>query len=566
MEISGAQFLVQFLQKIGILQVFGMPGGAVLPLYDAIYSNDLDHILCRHEQGAGFMAQGFARSSGALGVCLATSGPGATNLVTAMADAKMDSIPILAITGQVPRALIGTDAFQEVDTISIMQSITKEAYFIRNASDLPLIVPKAIRAALSGRPGPILIDIPKDVQTEIFSLETWDKVEQPSIYQKDYRPRISFDRTLNLAPVFALLEESKKPILYIGGGILASETQDALIHFMERWKIPAVSTLLGLGAIPSNHPLFLGMLGMHGQAFVNNAMQESDLIIALGVRFDDRATGKASEFCPNAKLIHIDIDKKELNKIKLCDLTIRCDLVDFFQATAMVRPHYQREVWLKNISSLKTNYREPSSEDIEDIAYSSDQKIKKLLRTIADILPIDAIITTDVGQHQMWTAQYFPFQKAKSLLTSGGLGTMGFGLPAAIGAAVAKPEHTVVCITGEGSILLNIQELACLAELNLNVKIIVFDNGHLGLVRQQQELFFENRQSACKFGFVPDFSLLANGFGIAAHEGEESLLVALRNQGPALIHLPIQQDSNVFPMVAPGKANIDMIQNMRQGV
>lgn len=545
---SGSTIIIQFLETVGVRVVAGMPGGANLPLYDALYASKLLHVLARHEQGGGFIAQGMARATGFPGVCFATSGPGATNLVTALADAKMDSIPLLAITGQVPRSLIGTDAFQEVDTCAMVQPLVKKAYFVSKVEDLFWILPEAWSLCQEGRPGPVLIDVPKDVQIELTSGDfVWPRKDKPSR---------SIDRT-KIDSFIRELKTSERPILYIGGGVIGSDASELIRQLADINGIPVVTTLMGLGAFPSDHPWFLGMLGMHGEASTNHILEESDLLIALGVRFDDRATGKLDEFCPSARVVHVDIDAKELGKLRAAELAIRSDLKEFLLQVMNRVPHNERADWKRRIASLRNAH--PSENTSNDVASNFPGAF---LRGLAQMLDPEDIITTDVGQHQMWTAQSYPFKKPRTLLTSGGLGTMGFGLPAAIGAALARPEATVVCISGDGSILLNIQELALLHELQLNVKVIVMDNGHLGLVRQQQELFYEERISAARFHSAPNFCALASSFGIQAMRfgGEISELKGvLETDGPVLIHVSMESSLNVYPMVAPGKANREMI-------
>ncbi|MBL8020612.1 MAG: biosynthetic-type acetolactate synthase large subunit [Leptospirales bacterium] len=545
---SGSTIIIQFLESVGVRVVSGMPGGANLPLYDALFESKLLHVLARHEQGGGFIAQGMTRASGFPGVCFATSGPGVTNLVTALADAKMDSIPLLAITGQVPRALIGTDAFQEVDTCAMVQPLVKRAYFVSKVDDLFWILPEAWSLCQEGRPGPVLIDVPKDIQIELTSGDfVWPVREK-------------LNQTIEQGQIDSFIGEltlSERPILYIGGGAINSDASALIRQLADTNGIPVVSTLMGLGAFPSDHPWFLGMLGMHGEASTNHILEESDLLIALGVRFDDRATGKLDEFCPSARVVHVDVDARELGKLRVAELAIRSDLKEFLSQSLHLVPKNDRADWKRHIASLRNAH--PSENTSDDVVSNFPGAF---LRGLSEILDPEDIITTDVGQHQMWTAQSYPFKKPRTLLTSGGLGTMGFGLPAAIGAALARPEATVVCISGDGSILLNIQELALLHEFQLNVKVIVMDNGHLGLVRQQQELFYEERISAARFQSSPDFCALANSFGIQAMRfgGEMSELKGvLETNGPVMIHVPMESSLNVYPMVAPGKANRDMI-------
>ncbi|MBX7247228.1 MAG: acetolactate synthase large subunit [Candidatus Sumerlaeaceae bacterium] len=551
-QLTGAELIMRLLERQGITIIPGIPGGANLPMYDALRSSKIRHVLARHEQGAGFMAQGMARATGRAAVCFGTSGPGATNLITAIADAKLDSIPIVAITGQVPQAMIGTDAFQEIDTYGLTIPITKHNYLVRSAAELLDVIPDAFRVATSGRPGPVVVDVPKDVQNARIELEDF-----PEPGKADAPPPV---RDEEVAHAATMINSARRPVLFIGAGIIASEASEILRTIAGRTSIPVVSTLLGLGAMPDDHPLYLGMLGMHGARSTNMILEESDLLIAAGVRFDDRATGKAAEFCPNAKILHIDIDPSELGKIKQPTLGITGDVGSVLRALAPRLHSTQHSEWLDRVNELRGAHplAMPGAEDLLQ-PYG-------IVRQAAELIPDNAIITTDVGQHQMWTAQAFPFSWPRQWQTSGGLGTMGFGLPAAIGAALAMPDRMAVCFSGDGSLLMNIQELATAAEEDVNVKVILMNNAHLGLVRQQQELFYGRRFHASKFHAEPDFAAIARGFGVAAYDlGEstdprESMAHALAESGPCLINVPITREENVYPMVPPGAANRDMIE------
>jgi len=551
MKLSGKELILRLLERQGVTRIAGIPGGANLPLYDALTASPIRHTLARHEQGAGFIAQGMARASGRPAVCFATSGPGATNLLTAIADAKLDSVPIVAITGQVPRAMIGTDAFQEIDTYGLTLPITKHNFLVRSAGELLEVIPAAFRIAASGRPGPVVVDVPKDVQNEALEFDAWPAPGEPAT-----APTVAPDQIEELA---RMINEARRPLLYIGGGVIISDASGILRRIAAKASLPTVSTLMGLGAMPADAPLFLGMLGMHAARYTNLALEECDLLIAAGVRFDDRATGKVAQFCPQAAIIHVDIDESELGKVKTPRLGIVGDVGAVLRSAEPRLREDGRPEWLARVAELKALHPLdlPGAED-------PLQPYGLVLQTAA-LLDDEAIVTTDVGQHQMWVAQAYPLRRPRQFLTSGGLGTMGFGLPAALGAAMAQPERTVVCFTGDGSLLMNIQELATAAEEDLNVKVIVFNNAHLGLVRQQQALFYGGRMSAVRFHAEPDFVAIAKGFGVEGCDlGQvsdplEALARALAEPGPRLINVPIGHEENVFPMVPPGAANRDMI-------
>ena len=550
--LSGAQIVVRLLERQGITTVAGIPGGAILPFYDALSETDkIHHVLARHEQGAGFMAQGMARATGKPAVCLASSGPGATNLLTAIADAKLDSIPVVAITGQVPKAMIGTDAFQEVDTYGLTIPITKHNFLVSSAEELLEVIPRAFTIAASGRPGPVLVDIPKDVQTQRIEVKEWPEPGQPL-------PAPAFDEA-SVRKAVEMIEQAEKPILYLGGGVVASGAAELAVALAEKASLPTVMTLMALGAMPVDHPLSLGMLGMHGARCTNLALDECDLLIAVGARFDDRATGKVAAFCPNAKIIHIDIDPSELDKIKTAHIGITGDVTEVLQSLLpKVQPQLKKR-WLSHVASLKSQHPllTPGIDD--------PRTHYGLISAVAAALNDEATVTTDVGQHQMWVAQAYPLRRARQWLTSGGLGTMGFGLPAAIGAALAEPHRTVVCFSGDGSILMNIQEMVTAAEEGANVKVILMNNASLGLVYQQQTLFYGERIYASKFQSVPDFIKVAEGFGMRAIDLDKAeqprvaLAEALNTPGPCLIHASIDMNEKVYPMVPPGASNKEMI-------
>lgn len=550
--MTGAELTVSLLERQGIRTIAGIPGGANLPLYDALSRSTLiRHVLARHEQGAGFMAQGMARVTGRVAVCFATSGPGATNILTAIADAKLDSVPVVCITGQVPRAMIGTDAFQEVDTYGMSIPITKHNFLVRQAADLLRIIPEAFAIAASGRPGPVLIDIPRDVQLERVNFGQWPETgcsePVPAFFDADLEAAVN------------MLNAARRPILWIGGGVVASGAEREMLALAERASMPVTSTLMGLTAIAHDHPLNMGMLGMHAQRHTNMALEACDLILAAGVRFDDRATGKVQEFCPQAKVIHIDIDHSELDKLRPATVAILGDIREVASALLPKVVPVERQEWLDYIVALKRAF---PSQIPERGGHATPQE---LIRRVGELAGDEAIVVTDVGKHQMWTAQSYPFHSGIAWLTSGGLGTMGFGLPSAIGAALAAPERKVICFSGDGSLLMNIQEMATAAEQGVDVTVILLNNVCLGLVHQQQELFFKANYFSSIYEVSVDFPRIASGFGwktwdlAGAQDPDAVLREALAHKGPALIHVPVDRDEKVWPMVPPGAANRTML-------
>ncbi|MFT2794830.1 acetolactate synthase large subunit [Serratia sp. N21D137] len=551
-RITGAQLIVHLLERQGITTIAGIPGGAALPLYDALsQSTVIQHVLARHEQGAGFMAQGMARTNGKAAVCIASSGPGATNLVTAIADAKLDSIPLVCITGQVSSSMIGTDAFQEVDTYGISIPITKYNHLVRDISDLPQVICDAFRIAESGRPGPVWIDIPKDVQTAEIE---WDSL--PPMAVPDAPP--AFDSKL-VEQAAAMINQAKRPILYLGGGIICAEAHKPALEMAELSNLPTTMTLMALGAMPVEHPLSLGMLGMHAARSTNFILQEADLLIVLGARFDDRAIGKTEQFCPNAKIIHVDIDRAELGKVKQANIAIHADVGQVLQQLLPMIEAQPRTEWMNTVNDLKREFPINMPNVADPLSHYG------LVKAAARCVDESAIITTDVGQHQMWVAQAYPLSRPRQWLTSGGLGTMGFGLPAAIGAALAEPQRKVLCFSGDGSLMMNIQEMATAVEHNLDVKIILMNNQALGLVHQQQTLFYQQHIFAATYPKRTDFLKIAAGFGLdtcdlnAEPDPQAALLAAIQRPGPCLIHALIDINEKVYPMVPPGAANIEMI-------
>ncbi len=554
---TGADLLIDLLMKEGADTIFGYPGGAVLPIYDAIYraSGSIRHILFRHEQGMIHAAEGYARITGRPGVVIATSGPGATNLVTGITDAMMDSLPLVIFTGQVARTVIGTDAFQEADVMAITTPITKHNYQVQSIEDLPRIVKEAFHIASTGRPGPVLVDIPKDISAQILSVEP----EEADIHLPGYQPTIK-PNPLQIKKLADALPKAKKPVVLAGAGVLHSKASQELTAFAEKHKLPVVNTLLGLGTFPGDSPLSLGMGGMHGTYAANMALYECDLLINFGARFDDRLTGNLKHFAPHAKVAHIDVDPAEIGKNVPTQIPIVGDakeaLVELLDLTAESSAH---DGWLEKLESYKREFPLWYKHSPEGMVP------QWVIEAVHKVTKGDAIVATDVGQHQMWAAQYYRFNKPHRWITSGGLGTMGFGFPAAIGAQIASPESTVVAIVGDGGFQMTLQELSVIYERNLPVKIIIVNNGALGMVRQWQELLHENRISESILHTQPDFVKLAESYGIRGMklDNQEDLIAALPEvfayDGPVLIDCCVLQQEKVFPMIAPGKGHHEMI-------
>jgi acetolactate synthase-1/2/3 large subunit len=550
-EMSGASFVCRALEAEGVDTIFGYPGGAIMPFYDAIVGAKFKHILVRHEQGAALAAVGYARASGRVGVCVATSGPGTTNLVTGIADAFMDSVPIVAITGQVRSFLIGTDAFQEVDIFGITLPITKHSFLVRRPEDLPQVMHEAFRIARSGRPGPVLIDIPRDVQEGKADLKLL-----PRSLDEERPPAPD---AAEVEKAVRLLREAKRPILYVGGGVGMANAVEEFRGMVKATQVPVVHTLKGLGTLPYNDPLFLGMLGMHGFKQSNLAVQECDLLVCIGARFDDRATGKLAEFAPKAKVIHMDADPSEIGKLRKAEARIAGDIRPALKALSEPLPEIGawRERCLEYKRGYAWNYDAPGE----------GVYVPSLLRDLSEKADEKTIISCDVGQHQMWVAQHYGFRRPEHHLTSGGSGTMGFGLPAAIGAQLGRPDCRVICVSGDGSIMMNIQEMATLKRYNIPVKIVLVDNQALGMVRQWQELFFAKKYSEIDLSDNPDFVRLAEAFGIPAFFVRERKDVPraidrlLHERGPLLAHVAIEQAENVWPLVPPAKNNAEMMLN-----
>ncbi|WP_277967065.1 acetolactate synthase 2 catalytic subunit [Pantoea trifolii] len=545
--MTGAQWVVQALRAQGVDTVFGYPGGAIMPVYDALYDGGVEHLLCRHEQGAVIAAIGYARATGKTGVCIATSGPGATNLITGLADAMMDSIPVVAITGQVSSAFIGTDAFQEIDVLGLSLACTKHSFLVESLDDLPSVMAEAFAIAQSGRPGPVLVDIPKDIQIANGELT-------PHLLPVEEQVSHSAQ---HIAEARALMAESQKPMLYIGGGVGMAQAVPALRAMAQETGIPMVSTLKGLGSADASSDLYLGMLGMHGTKAANLAVQSCDLLIAVGARFDDRVTGKLDTFAPHASVIHIDIDPAELNKLRRAHVSLQGDMNQVLPALSMPM---HIDGWRQEVSAMKKEFDWRYDHPGEAI-YAP-----LLLKQLSDRKADSAVVTTDVGQHQMWAAQHMSFTAPENFITSSGLGTMGFGLPAAIGAQVARPEDTVICVSGDGSIMMNIQELGTIKRGKLPVKILLLDNQRLGMVRQWQQLFFAGRYSETILTDNPDFLTLASAFDIPGQrisrkdQVDAALDALLNSEGPYFLHVSIDEHENVWPLVPPGASNANMME------
>lgn len=546
--MTGAQLVVEALRKQGVTTIFGYPGGAIMPVYDALYDGGVDHVLCRHEQGAAMAAIGYARSTGGVGVCLATSGPGATNLITGLADAMMDSVPVVAITGQVASPLIGTDAFQEVDVLGLSLACTKHSFLVTDTSKLASTLAEAFVVAKEGRPGPVLVDIAKDVQLAQIEEAFTAIVNQPSA------PEVS---EASLQEANALIAEAKQPMVYVGGGIQLAHATDTLRQFLNHSQIPATSTLKGLGSVDKDYPYYLGMLGMHGTKAANLAVQQSDLLIAIGARFDDRVTGKLDTFAPNAKVVHIDIDAAEFHKLRRANVALRGELNTVLP---QLGEPSDIQAWQDSVLTMKKDfdwrYDHPGDPIFAPL----------LLKQLSDMMPDSTVVATDVGQHQMWVAQHVEPRRPENLLTSAGLGTMGFGLPAAMGAKMARPDDEVVLVSGDGSFMMNIQELGTLKRRNIPVKMVLLDNQRLGMVRQWQQLFFEERYSETNLSDNPDFVTLASAFNIPGKTitRKEEVIPALQellaSDTAYLLHVAISEEENVWPLVPPGAANQDMLE------
>lgn len=551
---TGAKILIEGLQREGVETIFGYPGGVVLPIYDELYNSSLRHILVRHEQAAAHAADGFARASGRVGVCLATSGPGACNLVTGIATAYMDSVPIVALTGQVPTSLLGNDAFQESDITGITLPVTKHNYLVKRTEDLGHVIREAFYISRTGRQGPVLIDLPKDVSTKEISYEF---PENDEVNLRGYQPTYK-GHSRQIDKAIEMIMEAERPLFYIGGGVIASNASEELVRLAEMLGIPVTTTLMGLGAIPCDHPLNLGMLGMHGTRFANYAVTESDLLISIGVRFDDRVTGKLDTFASQARIIHVDIDPAEIGKNKRVDVPIVGDSKSVLQdMLAKIQKKKTYQQWQSRIHSWKEKY---------PMKYPQDGMLRPqfVIEQLSKLLDGEGVIVSEVGQNQMWTAQYFCFRHPRSWITSGGLGTMGYGFPAAMGAHFARPDQVVFDIAGDGSFQMNIQELGTVSHYQIPVKVAILNNRFLGMVRQWQELFYDRRYSYTELPPV-DFVKIANAYGIDGITVEDcgdvrsALKTAIETDGPFVLDFRVEREENVFPMVPAGAAINEMI-------
>ena len=561
MKLKGTQIMLAALEEEKVDIIFGYPGGAVLDIYDQLYKSKMKHILVRHEQGAVHAADGYARATGKVGVCLVTSGPGATNTVTGIATANMDSIPLVVFTGQVPTGLIGNDAFQECDITGITRPCTKHNFLVRSIDDLASTIKEAFHIARSGRPGPVLIDLPKNVMAAETDYDPANiKIRNYEVMHKPAPKK--------MANVFEMLSIAKRPLIMTGGGVILGKASKLLTELARKYSIPVTGTLMGLGSFPGTDPLWLGMLGMHGTYYANMAISHCDLLLAVGVRFDDRVTGTIETFAANAKIVQIDIDPSSINRNVVVDLPIigdtkstLADLINFLAEHNYAQATEERQKWLNQIAEWKEKVPLTYCQNSKEI------KPQHVIETLHKLTKGDAIITTEVGQNQMWTAQFFPFDHPNTFITSGGLGTMGFGLPAAIGVKYAFPEKQVVDIAGDGSIQMNIQELATAAQYKINVKIALLNNGYLGMVRQWQELFYEKRYSHTDMTYAPDFVKLAEAYGVVGlratkpEEVESILKQGLSLDRPVLMDFRVSREECVYPMVNPG----DSISNMSLG-
>ena len=558
--IRGARILLETLKRLGVTDIFGYPGGAVIPIYNEIYDFEgINHYLARHEQGAAHEADGYARASGKCGVCLATSGPGATNLVTGIMTAHMDSIPLLAITGQVCSHLLGKDAFQESDIVGITMPVTKNNYLVKDIRDMIRTVKEAYYLATTGRPGPVLVDITRDAQLDVISYEEFEAIFNEPISIEGYDPNY-IGHPKQIKKAIDLLKGAKRPLIIAGHGVLLSNATEELYKLATTYQVPVVNTLLGLGSFPGEHQLSLGMLGMHGTVYANYAVNEADVVLALGIRFDDRIAGVPKEFCKDATIIHVDIDPAEIGKNKIIDIPIVGDLKHVLNEMNHELTPQTHESWLERIREWCEEY------PIRVRPHEGTSLLpQKVIQEIDNIVKGNAIVVTDVGQHQMWTSQFITFSKPNTIITSGGAGTMGFGLPAAIGAQVAQPDKKVVLITGDGGLQMNSQELLLLKAYNISVKVVIINNGYLGMVRQWQELFNQHRYSFVDLEVNPDFETLAKAYGVQGvtlstiEDLRSQLRDLILSDEPVVINCVVEREENVFPMIPAGCTAKDMM-------
>ena len=558
--IRGARILLETLKRLGVTDIFGYPGGAVIPIYNEIYDFEgINHYLARHEQGAAHEADGYARASGKCGVCLATSGPGATNLVTGIMTAHMDSIPLLAITGQVASHLLGKDAFQESDIIGITMPVTKNNYLVQDIRDIARTVKEAYYLATTGRPGPVLVDITRDAQLAEISYEEFEAIFNEPISLEGYDPNY-IGHKKQIKKAIEIVKAAKRPLIIAGHGVLLSGATEELYKLVTTCQIPVTNTLLGLGSFPGEHQLSLGMLGMHGTVYANYATNEADVILALGIRFDDRIAGVPKEFCPQATIVHVDIDPAEIEKNKLIDVPIVGDLKHVLNEMNHELTPQTHEDWLERIREWREEY------PIRVRPHEGESLLpQKVIQEIDNIVKGNAIVVTDVGQHQMWASQFITYSKPNTIITSGGAGTMGFGLPAAIGAQVAQPDTKVVLITGDGGLQMNSQELLLLKAYNIPVKVVIINNGFLGMVRQWQELFNNHRYSFVDLSISPDFEVLAQAYGVRGvtlstiEDLRSQLRDLILSDEPVVINCIVEKEENVFPMIPAGCSAKDMI-------
>jgi acetolactate synthase-1/2/3 large subunit len=563
-KITGAEAILRSLAEEGVDTIFGYPGGAIMPIYDKMYEQDhkIKHILVRHEQGAAHAAQAYAQTSGKPGICFATSGPGATNLLTGITNANLDSIPTIFITAQVPSHLLGSDAFQETDMVSLSMPVTKWNYQVTKAEEIPEAIAKAFHFATTGRPGPVLLDITKDAQVNMLDYR-YKKIK--SIRSYNPSPRLKGE---DVEEAVKMIKEAKKPMLFAGHGILLANGENELMSFMEKTHIPTAVTLLGKSVIPEDNPWYVGMLGMHGSYAPNILTNEADLIIAAGMRFDDRVTGDLKRYAVKAKIIHVDIDEAELNKNVLADLPINADIREFFKAVTPKLNYKASGEWLEEFEKL---YKIEYEKVIEPECFPKEGRIRsgEAIKMISDKTQGDSVVVTDVGQNQMFAARYYHFKNPNSLITSGGLGTMGFGLPAAVGAQVGAPDKQVIMFAGDGGFQMTFQELGTIFQYDLPVKVVILNNNFLGMVRQWQDIFMDKRYAETNMP-TPDFPKLAESFGIESHivTERENLEVAiddmLKSDGPYLLEIKIEQEANVFPMIYPGAAVDEIVLGLKE--